>query len=122
MRPIGIDILRKAAMAPAAAIATNCGKNGFWVAEKIAEQTGSWGYNGATDRFSDLVADGVIDPVLVTKSALMHAASVAGMMMTIAAMIAEKPEPKKKDASRGGSPMDMGMGGMGGMGGMMPGM
>ncbi len=118
---IGVDIVRKAAYAPAAAIATNCGKNGQWVAEKIAEKEGSFGYNGLTDQFSDLIKDGVLDPVLVTKSALTHAASIAGMLITIAAIVTDKPEPKKKGAAPGGPSMDMGgMGGMmGGMGGMM---
>ena len=118
---IGVDIVRKAAYAPAAAIATNCGKNGQWVAEKIAEKEGSFGYNGLTDQFSDLIKDGVLDPVLVTKSALTHAASIAGMLITIAAIVTDKPEPKKKGAAPGGPAMDMGgMGGMmGGMGGMM---
>jgi chaperonin GroEL len=118
---IGVNIVCKALMSPAAAIATNCGKNGQWVAEKVAEQSGSWGFNGLTDQFSDLVKDGVLDPVLVTKSALTHAASVAGMLLTIGAIVTDKPEPKKKAGAPAGgpSPMDMGMGGMGGMGGMM---
>ena len=114
---IGLDILRKACLAPAAALARNCGKNGDLIAEKIAERDGSWGYNGLTDEFSDLVKDGVIDPVLVTKSALRHAASVSGLLMTIAAMITDKPEPKKK-APPAPAP-GMGMGGMGDFGGMM---
>ena len=117
---IGVDIIRKTLSAPAAAIATNCGKNGQWVTEKVMEKSGSWGYNGLTDQFSDLIKDGVLDPVLVTKSALTYSASIAGMLLTIAAIVTDKPEPKKKAGSAGGpSPMDMGMGGMGGMGGMM---
>ena len=83
---------------------------------------GIWGYNGLTDQFSDLIKDGVLDPVLVTKSALTHAASIASMLLTIAAIVTDKPEPKKANTAAGGpSPMDMGMGGMGGMGmgGMM---
>lgn len=116
---IGVEIVRKATFAPAMAIARNCGKNGEWVAEKISENEGSCGYNGLTDQFSDLIQDGVLDPVLVTKSALKHAASVAGMLITIAAIVTDKPEPKKKNvAAPGASPMDMGMGGLGGMGGM----
>jgi chaperonin GroEL len=113
---IGAEIIRKACFAPAIAIANNCGKIGSLIAEKIAEKEGSFGYNGLTDDFSDLVKDGVIDPVLVTKSALVHAASIAGMLITIAAMITDKPEPKK--ASAAPSP-GMGMGGMGDFGGMM---
>ena len=114
---IGLEIVRKACFAPAIAIANNCGKNGAHVAEKIAEMDGGFGYNGQADSFSDLVKDGVIDPVLVTKSAMKYAASVSGMLITIAAIITDQPEPKK--ASAAPSP---GMGGMGGMGGMMGGM
>jgi chaperonin GroEL len=118
---IGLDILRKACFAPATAIANNCGKNGSLIAEKIAEKEGSYGYNGLTDTFSDLIKDGVLDPVLVTKSALVHAASIASMLMTIATTITDKPEPKKPapampPGGMGGMP---GMGGMGDFGGMM---
>jgi len=117
----GVAIMRRAAFAPAIAIAENCGKNGEWVAEKIAEQTGAWGYNGLTDQFSDLIADGVIDPVFVTKSAITYAASVVYMMLSVSVIITDKPESKKSAAMAGGGDpsMDMGMGGMGGMGGMM---
>lgn len=116
---IGIDILRKACFAPAIAIANNCGKMGNLIAEKIAEQEGSYGYNGLTDAFSDLVKDGVIDPVLVTKSALIHAASISGMLITIAAIITDKPEPKKAISAPAPGMGGMGMGGMGDFGGMM---
>lgn len=108
---IGIAIIRKACYAPATALANNCGKIGELIAEKIAEKEGSWGYNGLTDTFTDLVQDGVIDPVLVTKSALLHAASISSMLLTISAMITDKPESKKSTAAPN-------MGGMGGMGGM----
>lgn len=116
---VGLEILRKACFAPAIAIANNCGKMGQLIAEKIAEQEGSHGYNGLTDAFSDLVKDGVIDPVLVSKSALTNAASVAGMLLTIGAMITDKPEPKKTAEAQMpgmGGMGGMGMGGMGGMG------
>jgi len=106
---IGVEIVRKAAYAPATAIATNCGKQGNLIAEKIFERQGAWGYNGLSDEFADLMKDGVIDPVIVTKSALVHAASIAGLLITIAAMITDKPEPKSKNPA---PPMD-GMGGMG---------
>ena len=111
---IGVEIIRQTAFAPAIAIANNCGKQGNMIAEKIAEQKGAFGYNGLTDEFCDLLEAGVIDPVLVTKSALTHAASVSGMLITIAAMITEKPKPKSKNPA----PSMDGMGGMGGMGGM----
>jgi chaperonin GroEL len=116
---IGVEIVAKACFAPATAIANNCGKNGAFIADKIAEKEGAVGYNGLTDAFADLIKDGVIDPVLVTKSALLHAASISGMLLTIAAMITDKPEPKKaKTPAPMGGMGGMGMGGMGGMGGM----
>lgn len=118
----GVEVIRRAAFAPAATIAHNCGKQGGLIAEKVFEQDGNWGYNGLTDQFSDLVLDGVIDPVRVTKSALVHAVSVSGMLLTVAAIITEIPKPKSK-----GVPSMPNMGGMngmmgGGMGGMMGGM
>ncbi len=61
---IGMEIVKKAAFAPAIAIANNCGKQGNVIAEKIFERQGAWGYNGMTDEFADLIKDGVIDPVL----------------------------------------------------------
>ncbi len=91
-----MEIIRTAAFAPAIAIANNCGKQGNVIAEKIFEKEGAWGYNGLTDAFGDLLKDGVLDPVLVTKSALANAASVAGLLVTIAAMITEKPKPNPK--------------------------
>jgi chaperonin GroEL len=109
---VGVEIIRQTAFAPATAIATNCGKTGNLIAEKIFEREGAWGYNGLTDEFCDLLQAGVVDPVLVTKSALTHAASVGGLLITIAAMITEKPQPKSKTPV----PSMDGMGGMGGMG------
>lgn len=114
---IGVEVVRKAAFAPASAIATNCGEQGNLIAEKIYERQGAWGFNGLTGEFADLSKDGVVDPVLVTKSALTNAASVAGILLTVAAMITDKPQPKSKTPA----PSMDGMGGMGGMGmdGMM---
>lgn len=115
---IGASIIRQACFAPATDIANNCGKQGNLIAEKIYEAQGAMGYNGLTDEFVDLIKAGVIDPVLVTKSALINAASVASLLLTTAAMITEKPQPKAKAGAVPG--MDgmggMGMGGMGGMG------
>jgi chaperonin GroEL len=113
---IGVESLKKACLAPAIAIANNCGMQGNLVAEKIAEhKEKNFGYNGLTDQFEDLVKAGVIDPVLVTKSALKNAASISSMLLTIAAVVTEKPQPKSKTAPAG-------MDGMGGMGGMPMGM
>lgn len=115
---IGIKIVKDAASAPAIAIATNCGKEGNLVAEKIRESKAGYGYgyNGLTDEFTDLIKAGVIDPVLVTKTALRNAASISGLLLTTAAMITEKPKPKDKSSpAMGGGMGGMGMGGMGGM-------
>lgn len=114
---IGVAIIRQAAFAPATEIANNCGKQGNLVAEKVYEAEGNFGYNGLTDEFGDLMKAGVIDPVLVTKSALVNAASVSGLLLTTAAMITEKPKPKSAEPAMGMGGMG-GIGGMGGMGGM----
>ncbi|MCH9635008.1 MAG: 60 kDa chaperonin [Chlamydiales bacterium] len=118
---IGVQILRMAVFAPATAIADNCGRQGNLIAQKIYEEKekANWGYNGLLDEFMDMIEAGVIDPVMVTKSALRHAGSVSGLLLTTAAMMSDKPQPKE-DAAPGGAPMG-GMPGMGGMGGM-PGM
>lgn len=114
---VGVDIVRRAAFAPATAIANNCGKEGNMVAEKVYEGKGSFGYNGLTDTYEDLLRAGVIDPVLVTKSALKHASSIASLLITVACMITDKPEPKSKAGSEAGGMPDMGgMPGMPGMG------
>lgn len=120
---VGVQIIRDAAFAPATAIANNCGKQGNLIAEKIYEASGAMGYNGLTDEFTDLIQAGVVDPVLVTKQALTNAASVAGLLLTTACMVTDKPEPKSEEPAMGGGMPGMGGGmpGMGGMGGM-PGM
>lgn len=115
---VGLDIVKKAAFAPIIAIATNCGRQGDVIAEKVYEKTGPEGYNGLTDCFENLIEAGVIDPVLVTKSALKHASSIAGLLITVACVITNKKEPKPDMPDIGGMPG--GMGGMPGMGGMMP--
>ncbi len=118
----GVEIIRVAAFAPAIAIANNCGKQGNLIAEKVFEKEGAFGYNGLTDAFGDLSKEGVMDPVLVTKCALQNAASISGMLLTVAAMITDKPKPKSKTAvpsmDEMGGMGGMGMGGMG-MDGMM---
>lgn len=127
---IGAAIIREAVFAPATEIANNCGKQGNLIAEKVYESQGNHGYNGLTDEFCDLFKAGVIDPVLVTKNALINAASISSLLLTTAAMITDKPQPKAAAVpgmdgmgGMGGMGMGgmggMGMGGMGGMGGMM---
>lgn len=109
---IGLEIIRKAAFEPATAIANNCGKRGELVAEKIFDSKGAFGYNGLTDLFEDLIKAGVLDPALVTTSALTNAASVASLLLTTAAMVTEKPKKQQPQAPMGGMG-GMGMGGMG---------
>jgi chaperonin GroEL len=107
----GVEIVRKALLDPAKQIAANAGVEGSVIVNRIKEGKGNFGYNAATGEFGDMVAFGVIDPAKVTKSALLNAASVAAMMLTTEAIVAEIPEPKS-GAPMGGAP---GMGGMGGM-------
>jgi len=121
---VGAEIVRNAVYEPAIHIANNCGKAGQLVAEKIYEAKGPWGYNGLTDEYEDLVKAGVIDPVIVTKTALINAASIASLLLTTQSLITEKPKKKAPAHAGGGMPGGMGgmggmgMGGMGGMGGM----
>ncbi len=109
----GINILRRAIEAPLRYIADNAGIEGSIVVDKVKGLKGAHGFNAATEVYEDLIKAGVIDPAKVVRTALQHAASVSGLLLTTEAMIAEKPEPK---GSGGGMPD---MGGMGGMGGMM---
>jgi len=108
----GIDIVRKAITAPLKQIATNAGHDGAVVAGNLLrENDETQGFNASTDVYENLVKAGVIDPTKVVRTALQDAASVAGLLITTEAAIAEKPEDK---AAMGGMPG----GGMGGMGGM----
>ena len=110
----GIAIVRRALEAPMRQIAENAGVDGAVVAGKVRESTDkAFGFNAQTEEYGDMFKFGVIDPAKVVRTALEDAASVAGLLITTEAMIAEKPEPK---AAGGGMPD---MGGMGGMGGMM---
>ncbi len=113
---VGMEIIRKALQAPVRQIAENAGVEGSIVVGKLLEtKDASYGYNAATDKFEDLVKAGVIDPVKVVRTALQDAASVAGLLITTEAMVAEKPS----EGGGGGMPAMPDMGGMGGMGGMM---
>ena len=110
---VGISIIRRALEAPLRQISENSGVDGAVVAGKIRESDStSFGFNAQTEEYGDMFKFGVIDPAKVTRTALENAASVAGLLITTEAMIAEKPEPK----GAAGMPD---MGGMGGMGGMM---
>jgi len=105
---IGVNIVRRALEEPLRQIAANAGKEGAVIVGKVREGKDAYGFNAATEEFEDLVKAGVIDPAKVTRYALQNAASIAGLMLTTEAMIAELPEEKGEG---GGMP-----GGMGGMG------
>ncbi len=92
---VGYNIILRACSAPITQIADNAGKDGGVVAEKVREGKGNFGYNALTDVYEDLVEAGVIDPAKVTRSALQNAASVASMMLTSDALIADMPKEEK---------------------------
>ncbi|MEQ9812502.1 MAG: chaperonin GroEL [Azospirillaceae bacterium] len=109
---VGVEIVAKAIRVPARQIIANAGGDSAVIVGKLLEQDNTnWGYNSATSEFEDLVKAGVIDPTKVVRTALQDAASVASLLITTEAMVAEKPEKKEAAPSPD-------MGGMGGMGGM----
>jgi chaperonin GroEL len=109
---VGIEIVRRAIQAPLKQIAENAGKDGAVVAGEILRNDGaSYGYDAQKDEYKDLVEAGIIDPTKVVRTALQDAASVASLLITTEAMVAERPERKAAPAGGGG-------GDMGGMGGM----
>ncbi len=106
----GVKIIRRALEEPLRQIVSNGGGEASVVVNEIANNTGHYGYNAQTEEYGDLVKMGVIDPTKVTRSALQYAASIAGLLITTEAMIADIPAPE--------APAAPDMGGMGGMGGM----
>jgi chaperonin GroEL len=107
---IGISIVRKALQTPARQIVQNAGADGSVVVGKILEHNKySYGYNAQTGEYGDLVSEGVIDPTKVVRCALQDAASIAGLLITTEAMVAELP---KKEAPMPHMPPGGGMGGM----------
>ncbi|MCF6322938.1 MAG: chaperonin GroEL [Gammaproteobacteria bacterium] len=114
---IGIAILRRSLEEPLRQIVTNAGGEASVVLNKVADGSGNYGYNAATGEYVDMIEAGVLDPTKVTRSALQHAASVSGLMITTEAMISDIPS----EAGAGDAAAAMGGmgGGMGGMGGMM---
>jgi chaperonin GroEL len=110
---VGVSIATRAMQEPLRQIVTNAGEEASVVLNNVAEGEGNYGYNAATGIYTDMIEAGILDPTKVVRSALQNAASVAGLMVTTEAMVAELP---KDDAPMGGAPD---MGGMGGMGGMM---
>jgi len=99
---VGYDIVRRACRAPLTWIAENAGQDGGIVCERVLEAKGNNGYNALTDTYEDLVKAGVIDPTKVTRTALANAASVATLLLTSDALIAEAPEKEKKGGGHGG--------------------
>jgi chaperonin GroEL len=98
---IGVNIVRRACEDPLRQIVVNSGTEGAIVVEKIREHSNpNFGFNAQTDTYEDLVVSGVIDPTKVTRTALQNAASIASLMLTTEAMVAEIPE--KKSAPAGG--------------------
>jgi chaperonin GroEL len=109
---VGIGIARRAMEEPMRQIVANSGGEPSVVLQKVAEGQGNYGYNAQTEAFGDLIDMGILDPTKVTRTALQNAASVAGLMITTEAMVAESPQEEKASAGGGG------MGDMGDMGGM----
>ncbi len=110
---LGVNILRRALEQPARQIAENAGEEGSIIVEKVKGGEGAYGYNAQTGELCDMIEAGIIDPTKVTRIAVQNAASVAGLMITTEAMVAEIPEEKEEMPAMPGGP-----GGMGGMGGM----
>ncbi len=109
---VGILLARRAMEAPLRQIAANAGEEASVILDKVKAGSGNYGYNAATGNFGDMLEMGILDPAKVTRTALQAASSIAGLMITTEAMIAELPEEK----GAGGMPGMDGMGGMGGMG------
>ena len=115
---IGCDILKRSLQGPARQIVDNAGlESAVVVNEILSNKSASYGFDSREEEYCDMVKKGIIDPTLVTRTAVQNAASIAGLLLTTEAVISDKPEP----ATAGGPPAMPDMGGMGGMGGM-PGM
>jgi chaperonin GroEL len=95
----GLRVVRRAADEPLRWIAENGGENGYVIVSKVREYGAGGGYNAATGEYGDLVAQGVLDPVKVTRSALVNATSIAGMLLTTETLIVDKPEEEEPPAA-----------------------
>lgn len=104
----GIQVMRRACSEPLRAVANNSGFSGDSVVDKVSALPANKGFNALSGEFTDLIEDGVLDPVLVTTTALKNAAAIAGILLTIACMVADKPVPETKEQAPGSDP---GMGG-----------
>ena len=109
---IGVNIVHRALEEPTRQIANNAGKEGSLIVRDVIAEEGAVGYNAATDVMEDLLAAGILDPAKVTKTALINASSIAGLMITTEALVSEVPE---KDSGMPGMPPGGMGGGMGGM-------
>jgi chaperonin GroEL len=98
----GVGVVRRALLEPGRWIALNAGAEGGVVIAAIAEMPAGHGYNAETNEYGDLIAQGVIDPVKVTRSAVQNAASIAGMLLTTEALVTDKPEKEAAEAGHGG--------------------
>jgi chaperonin GroEL len=106
---VGVEIVRRALEEPIRQIAENAGAEGSIVVQKVLEKSGAFGFNAETEAYEDLIEAGIIDPTKVTRIALQNASSIAGLMVTMEALVTEIPEKKEK------APMPHGGGGMGDM-------
>ena len=113
----GVTVIKAALESPIRQIAENAGIDASIVVDKVKNGKDAFGYDAANDEYVDMIAAGIIDPTKVSRSALQNAASIAGLMLTTEALIAEKPKDDSAGGMGGGMPG--GMGGMGGMGGGM---
>ncbi len=111
---IGVNIVRRALEEPVRQIAFNAGLEGSVIVEMVKKESGNVGYDAARNQLVDMVKSGIVDPAKVTRSTVQNAASIAAMLLTTEALVADKPEKKEAPGVPGG-----GMGGMGGMGDMM---
>ncbi|GAE67641.1 heat shock protein 60 family chaperone GroEL [Cutibacterium acnes JCM 18909] len=93
----GVQIVAKAVREPLRWIAENGGESGYVIVSKVAEMEPGHGYNGKTGQYVDLIADGVIDPLKVTRSALANAASIASLLLTTETLVVDKPEEDNED-------------------------
>jgi len=108
----GVSIIRRAVEEPLRRISENAGVEGSIVVDRVKSGKGSFGFNAATETYEDLIKAGVIDPTKVVRSALQNAASVAALLLTTEAMVADKPEEKPEGGGHSHGPAGGGMPGM----------
>jgi chaperonin GroEL len=112
---LGVSVLKRALEEPIRQIANNAGHEGSVVVERVKNEKGAQGFNAETEKYEDLTKAGVIDPTKVVRFALQNAASVASLLLSTEATVAEKPEEREQMPAMPGGGMGGDMGGMGGM-------